>query len=261
MANVKDTIRSIAYDQHEILYNILQLHNGGEPFECDMTYSKGAFYGDFNVTTIDGERKQVSIPRPTYTFDVAPQDDETVKIEPEGDLPLNDNSIDSICFDPPFVVSCGPSMSGPDYDENGKRVKNNMISRRFSSYYPAYELTRSYLHWMREIYRVLKPNGIAVVKCQKTVTGSKALNSPEFLWFVAECLGFDMIDSFMLLAKMRLISGKVHKQQHARRFESEFLVFKKSQSKKFRYLQFLSEEEAAELTKSFIANNLPKRKK
>ena len=34
-------IKSISYNQHEILYNIMQLYNNGKPFECDMTYSKG----------------------------------------------------------------------------------------------------------------------------------------------------------------------------------------------------------------------------
>ena len=41
-------IKSISYNQHEILYNIMQLYNNGEPFDCDMTYSKGKFYGRFN---------------------------------------------------------------------------------------------------------------------------------------------------------------------------------------------------------------------
>lgn len=259
MADMSKVVRSIAYDQHEILYNIMQMHNGGEPFECDMTYSKGAFYGEFNITDISGEKRIITLPRPRVTFDVSPQDDDTVKIEPDGPLPLEDSSISSIVFDPPFVISCGPSMEGPDFDENGKRVKNNMISRRFASYYPVKQLTESYNHWMNEISRVLCDGGIAVVKTQKTVTGSKALNSPEYLWFLGECLGLDMIDSFVLLAKARLISGKVKNQQHSRRFECEFLVFRKSLSKKSRYLAHLDEETARELVEGFIRNNIARK--
>lgn len=256
-----ETIRSIAYDQHEILYNIMQMHNDGKPFELDFTYSKGAFYGTFNVTTIDGKKKTVEIPQPKYKCDVAPQQEDTIQIDPLGPLPFEDNSIESICFDPPFVISCGPSMQTPDYDENGNRVKNNMISRRFASYYPVSSLTHSYALWMSEIYRVLKPNGIAVVKCQKTITGSKALNSPEYLWFLGECMGLDMIDSFVLLAKARLISGKVKNQMHARRFESEFLVFKKNLSKKITYFDFLDEEGMDNLLKGFKENNISKKRK
>ena len=34
MGNIKynDVIRSISYDQHEILYNIMKMHNNGKPF-------------------------------------------------------------------------------------------------------------------------------------------------------------------------------------------------------------------------------------
>lgn len=258
----KDVIRSIAYSQHEILYNIMQMHNNGKPFDCDMTYSKGAFYGTFTVTTITGEKKEVMIPEPKYKLDVAPQQEDTIRIEPLGDLPFEDNSIESIVFDPPFVISCGPSMNTPDYDENGNRVKNNMISRRFASYYPVNQLLESYFHWISEIKRVLKPDGIAVVKCQKTITGSKSLNSPEYLWFLGESIGLDQIDSFVLLAKARLISGKVNVQQHSRRFESEFLVFKKSLKKKITYLDFANNELIDTLLDGFKMNNIsPKRKR
>ena len=44
MTEDKKTIKSISYNQKEIMYNIMQLHNSGKPFEADMTYSFGAFY-------------------------------------------------------------------------------------------------------------------------------------------------------------------------------------------------------------------------
>lgn len=260
MAETK-TIRSIAYDQHEILYNIMQLYTDGQPFECDPTYSIGNFYGDFTVTTIEGNKMDISIPQPKYKFDVAPQVEGVVQIDPWGPIPLEDNSVSSVCIDLPFVISCGPSMQGPNFDENGKRVKNNMISRRFASYYPVAELLKSYRHWIEEAYRILKPNGILAFKCQKTITGSKALNTPEYSWLIAESLGFDMVDSFMLLAKARLISGKVKKQQHSRRFESEFLVFKKALNKKIRYLHFTDVEDAKAIMDGFLSNNISKNKK
>ena len=50
-----DVIRSIGYNQHEILYNIMQMHNNGKPFDCDPTYSIGNFYGKFNIAKTNGE--------------------------------------------------------------------------------------------------------------------------------------------------------------------------------------------------------------
>lgn len=41
--NKMEVVKNISYNQHEILYQIMQMHNNGKPFECDMTYSKGCF--------------------------------------------------------------------------------------------------------------------------------------------------------------------------------------------------------------------------
>ena len=41
-------------------------------------------------------------------------------------------------------------------------------------------------------------------------------------------MGFYVLDRFTLLAKARLISGKIKKQQHARNFSSVFWVFEKN---------------------------------
>lgn len=249
-------VKSIGYNQHEILYNIMQLHNDGKPFDCDPTYSVGNFYGKFNITKDNGETIEIEIPQPNYKFDVLPQVDGVEKIEPLGSFPLEDNSISSICVDLPFVISCGPSMKTPDYDENGNKVKNNLISRRFASYYPVAELLKSYKHFLKESYRVLKNEGILVWKTQGTITGSKFLVTPYYSRLIAESLGFDSLDEFILLAKNRLISGKINKQQHARSFHSYFLVFKKSQKKKIKYFDFMTDEEIKEvlngLTKFYV---------
>ena len=260
MASVKETVKSISYNQHEILYNIMQLHTDGKPIECDMTYSIGNFYGKFKITKEDGEIFDIEIPAPKYKFDVCPQLDDVVKIEPLGPLPLEDNSIESICIDLPFVISCGPSMDGPNYDENGKRVKNNLISRRFSYYYPVAQLLESYKHWIEEAYRVLKEDGVLIFKTQATITGSKMLNTPYYSRLIAESCGFDSLDEFILLAKNRLISGKVQKQQHARSFHSYFLVFKKSLKKKVRYFDFMSDEEIWNVLYGLVEFNIGKKR-
>ncbi|MBQ2176752.1 MAG: hypothetical protein II453_17470 [Alphaproteobacteria bacterium] len=260
MNTINDTIKSISYNQHEILYNIMQLHTDGKPFDCDMTYSIGNFYGNFKITKNNGENISIEIPPPKYKFDVYPQLDDVVKIEPLGYLPLDDNSIDSICIDLPFVISCGPSMKTPDKDKNGNKARNNLISRRFSAYYPVAQLLESYKHWIYEAYRVLKKDGVLVFKTQATITGSKMLNTPFYSRFIAESVGFDSLDEFILLSKNRLISGKVKKQQHARSFHSYFLVFKKSLSKKVKYLSFMNDDEILTTMNGFLKYNTHKDK-
>ena len=256
-----DVIRSIGYNQHEILYNIMQMHNNGKPFDCDPTYSIGNFYGKFNIAKTNGETTEIEIPAPKYKFDVCPQVEGVEKIEPLGKLPLEDKSIDSICIDLPFVISCGPSMNTPDVDENGKKAKNNLISRRFASYYPVAELLKSYKHFLKESYRVLKEDGILVWKTQGTISGSKFLVSPYYSRLIAESIGFDSLDEFILLAKNRLVSGKINKQQHARSFHSYFLVFKKSLKKKITYFDFMDDAEINETLEGLRKYNVNKKRR
>lgn len=256
-----DVIRSIGYNQHEILYNIMQMHNDGKPFDCDPTYSIGNFYGKFNITKVNGETIEIEIPAPKYKFDVCPQVEGVEKIESLGKLPLEDKSIDSICIDLPFVISCGPSMNTPDVDENGKKAKNNLISRRFASYYPVANLLKSYKHFLKESYRVLKEDGILVWKTQGTISGSKFLVSPYYSRLIAESIGFDSLDEFILLAKNRLVSGKINKQQHARSFHSYFLVFKKSLKKKITYFDFMDDSEINETLEGLRKYNVNKKRR
>lgn len=221
-------IKSISYNQHEILYNIMQLYNNGEPFECDMTYSKGKFYGRFNVKKRDGTSTNIVIPEPKYKFDVCPQTEDTVKIEPMGRLPLEDESLDSIVVDLPFVISppSAPSMKEP-------KRNRNVIANRFSSFYPAEELYKTYAFVMKECYRVLKPNATLIWKTQQNVSGGIVHDTPYWSKLCAHKVGFVNEDEFILNAKARLISGKVKKQCHSRKFHSQFLVFKKYISKKY----------------------------
>lgn len=237
----KNLIKSTSHGQKEIMYNIMQLHNGGKPFYADMTYSSGKFYGP-------KKGDKYVIPYPTVKLDVVPQFDDVLKLEPLGKLPFEDNSIESLVIDLPFVIAPRNSASTKLADQNGR----NVIMNRFSSYYPVAELLESYHHWINEAYRVLKPDGICVFKCQSTVTGGKQLMSCEYSWLCATAAGFYTLDQFFLLAKNRLHSGKIKTQQHARKFTSTFYVFKKSDKKKIPYMKWLSDEKQVYFFNSLI---------
>lgn len=248
-----NTIKSISYNQHKILYNIMVMHNNGKPFECDMTYSCGNFYGTFNIDCCGKKCKDnITIPEPLYKFDVCPMDETIGKIEPNGSLPLENNSISSIVVDLPFVISPpnAPSMNRKAVNEDGS--KNNIIARRFASYYPVYNLINNYYHWMKECYRVLDNNGIVVWKCQNCITGSKYLPTEELSWLFAEQCGFETLDKFTLLAKQRLISGKIKTQQHARNFSSVFWVFRKSKKKAIKYFKTSEENIISDFSEKLI---------
>lgn len=236
MIQYNDIIKSISTSQHEILNNIQIMHNDGKPFECDITYSQGNFYGDFLITKDDGSKKNIRIDEPKFKFDVFPQFDDVVKIEPYGKIPLENESVESIVIDLPFVVF--PQMAPSTKIDNGE--KKNVAFKRFSSYYPAKEMFKSYSHWINEAFRILKEGGICVFKCQNTISGGVFYCTEEYSWMEAQKAGFYVLDRFTLIAKSRIISGKIKTQQHARNFTSTFWVFKKGgKIKSVDYYKFL----------------------
>jgi len=191
-------IKSISYDQEEILQNILTLYSGGK-IDADVTYSKGNFY-------------KGSIPPPKYCLDIDPKDPSIIKSCCTC-LPFNDAQLESLIFDPPFIVGAG---------------KNSKIGNRFSSFPTMKDLWMFYTQSLKEFNRVLGKNGILIVKCMDTVSSNKQHLSHVHFITEAEKLKFQCEDIFILLAKSRMPSHKnLKSQKHARKYHSYFLVFKR----------------------------------
>ena len=187
-------------------------------------------------------------------MDVYPINDDVVKIEEMGKFPLGDMSVKSCNVDLPFVVAKGPSMN--KFKEN-----SNIISNRFSAFSCKEDLIKTYYHFLKECYRVLSDNGILVLKCQRSINGGKTINTPEITWMFAESIGFDCIDSFFLVAKSRLISGKVKNQEHSRSYTSTFYVFKKSLKKKVDCLSVFDNDVVSEILNGIRKNNIKNNRK
>lgn len=202
-------IKSIGYSQDEMIKDILKLHCNGGDIICDPTYSRGNFY------------KKLS--RPKYTFDIEPQDSLTIKADCRK-LPLQDDEIQTLMFDPPFVISSGPSLKN---DVQGQ----NIIHKRFSGFPSPKALWDFYKESLDEFYRILKSDGTLIFKCQDTVSSGKNYLSHVEIINYAQKIGFYTKDLFILAAKTRLLSGKIKKQQHCRKFHCYFIIFKKKKSK------------------------------
>ena len=228
--NNSTIIRNISKDQSQILYNIMSLYNDGKPFDCDMTASTLAFY-----RKTKGDKYEIPMPR--MLFDVYPMNEElrskgldfpTIgKITPFQRLPLEDCSIHSIVVDLPFVVSPKTCKSVVEKKEGA-----NVISNRFSSWYPATEFYENAYWWLNECYRVLDDDGICVWKMQDTVSGGINHSFLEYSFICATDAGFYTVDEFILEANNRLISASRYNQQkHARKYTSAFYVFQATKAK------------------------------
>ncbi len=203
-------IKSVDYDQGNIIKNIIKLHIPSGKIDCDITMSKGNFY------------RKTGIELPTHKFDKFPQREDTIKIEDK--ILLDDESVDSLMCDLPFLV--GSRKDVHSYDPG-----SCLIGKRFEQYGSVDDLITSYKLWIKESFRVLKKNGILIFKTQPTVSGGKQYFIDTFSFNEAVKCGFYPKDRFILVAKTRIIGPHHHKQQHSRRFESYFLVFKKEKFK------------------------------
>lgn len=201
----EQVISSVGYKQEQIILDILKLY-APSGIDADLTYSKGYFY------------KSGEVPQPRLKYDIKPQTPDTIQAD-SREIPLPNESCKCIMYDPPFLATKGESLNTD---------KGNNIARRFGVFPTERQLFEYYKQTINEISRVLVEDGVAIVKCQDKVSSRKQYISHNFLINIADENGLYCEDIFILLANTRLLSSKHKNQQHARKYHSYFLVFRKN---------------------------------
>jgi hypothetical protein len=195
--------RSCTGSQSEILASIAALHCP-DGFECDVTFGNGQFY---KGTT-----------QPALRFDLEPLSAGVIKADSRL-LPLAASSIGSLVFDPPFLTYVREGRTG-----NGKMA----MSRRFGGYWHLDELKEHYQETISEAYRVRRPGGVMVFKCQDIIHNHRMFCTHAAVIGWAESEGFRLRDLFVLTAAHRMPSpNRKGLQRHARVFHSYFLVLER----------------------------------
>lgn len=195
-------IKSVAKDQTAILSGILRLYCDNAPtFDCDLTTSEGVFY-------------KYGIPRPTHCYDKYPVDDTVKPLEEAFHLP--DGSFDSVIIDLPFMVQGSPTQKSVD----------SIMLNRFSFFTTCEELYQTNSKMITLAYRLLKSNGILVMKTQDFLEQGKQEWVALYVIEEARKLGFELVDQFFLIAKTKLLKT-AYRQMCARKMHSYFLVFRK----------------------------------
>jgi hypothetical protein len=139
------------------------------------------------------------------------------------DLPYEDESLDCVVFDPPYMHTPGGTAHVEHQNYEGY-YRNNAISSGRKYHEAVLDL---YFEAGREAARVLKRGGVYIVKCadevcanRQRLTHVEIINELEKTGFVAE-------DLFVLVQNGRPGVSRVVRQVHARKNHSYFLVFVK----------------------------------
>lgn len=193
----KFIIKSISDNQNEILHNILFLYVKKETFDIDLTASICVFYRQ--------------IPKPKLLFDKFPQ---LAGVKPLADVyHLKEDTFHSIMIDLPFIVQEGNSSS--------------MVAKRFNSFNSMKELYHTNEEMIKLSFRLLSKGGYLVMKTMDLCYANKQYWVSNFIQNKANEIGFELVDTFILISRGKILSTMGKQQHHARKFHSYFFVFKK----------------------------------
>lgn len=208
-------------DNSELFAKILELHVPRGSTVADITYGKGIFW------------KKVS----PADYRLLPSDIST-GVDCRK-LPYNNGSVDCVILDPPYMEGL--------YRKDKDHLAGSGSHAAFRETYSNGDETTTGPKWHgavldmyykagAEAHRVLKSNGVLIVKCQDEVSANtQRLTHVEIINRYEE-LGFYAKDLFVVIRQNSPCITRLKKQVHARKNHSYFLVFiKGSPPHPFRY--------------------------
>lgn len=141
-------------------------------------------------------------------------------------LPYESGSLDCVVFDPPYMHTPGGTahVNHQNYENYyGNNVAANGSEKKYHE-----AVLDLYFKTAHEAKRVLKPEGIFIVKCMDEVCANQQRLTHVELINEFGNHGFIVEDLFVLLRNNRPGVSRILRQVHARKNHSYFLIFRKS---------------------------------
>ena len=200
MSHSEIVIKSVSYDQQEILNNILKLHIPSMVYDCDLCISKGNFY------------KNGVVQMPSLKYDKYPQMDGVQPLEDAEKI--EDGSLNSVVIDPPFLIL------QPQW------LKHSKVKARFDSFDSMEEAEQANRYLLKLAYDKLRKKGVCVFKTMDIRAENRNIWMSRLIQEWADEIGFSLIDTFILIAPSKILNHGMN-QKVARKYHSYFFVFKK----------------------------------
>lgn len=197
-------------DNSEVFPHVLRLHVKRGAKVADVTYGKGVFWKNISKNE----------------YQLLPTDIKT-GVDCRK-LPYRNGGIDCVVLDPPYME--GLYRSDDSFAGNGT---HSSFREHYSNGDRPPELRNKWHDAVLELYvraaieakRVLKTNGILIVKCQDEVSaGIQRLTHVEIIMNLVN-LGYYPKDLFIMVRRNKPGVTRMISQIHARKNHSYFLVF------------------------------------
>ncbi|MEP0842529.1 MAG: site-specific DNA-methyltransferase [Phycisphaerae bacterium] len=201
----------------EVFPHVVRLHVPEGSRVADVTFGQGVFWR--NV--------------PPHAYTLVPSDIQT-GIDCRA-LPYRNGSFDCVVLDPPYMeglfrrarshlAGAGSHAAFRDYYSNGEETHGG------PKYHQA--VLDLYFRGGKEAHRVLRPEGVLIVKCQDEVSANTQRLTHVEIINEFERLGFYTKDLFVVVRPNRPAVTRTKGQVHARKNHSYFLVFVKTRRRR-----------------------------
>ena len=217
----------------EVFKDILSLYVEEGSTIADVTFGLGVFWNKVDTTKYTIYPSDLFLKEETKRkfAHLNPVDGINCK-----SLPYENCSLDVVVFDPPYMESfyriekeqIGGTGTHFAFRRAYSSGKGNEIGES-AKYHDA--VTEMYVKSGFETYRVLKNNGIYIVKCQDEVSANKQRLTHVEIITAFEQMGFYCEDIFIVVRTNKPVISRLKKQVHARKNHSYFLIFRKTKSK------------------------------
>jgi hypothetical protein len=201
----------------EVFEKILSLHVKKGSKVADVTFGKGVFWQNI----------------PKGHYELFPSDIQ-MGIDCRA-LPYQDGAFDCVVLDPPYMEGL--------FRRSAYHLAGAGTHEAFREYYshgaetvegPKYHAAVLDLYFRagKEAHRVLRPEGVLIVKCQDEVSANTQRLTHVEIIQEYENLGFYTKDLFVVVRPNRPAVSRTKGQVHARKNRSYFLVFVKTRRRR-----------------------------
>lgn len=224
-----ELIHSAYQDTNDSVFPyILDLYVSEGSRVADVTYGKGVFWRNVDISK--------------YKFLASDLKTKGLPKECRGGidcrkLPYGNDYLDTIVFDPPYMHTPGGTAHNghqnfEEYYANNTEQDHeilNQIWKETDGKPPKYHeaVLDLYFRAGKEAWRVLKPNGVFIVKCQDEVCTNKQRLTHIEITVEFQTYGFITEDLFVVMRKNKPGVSRIKRQYHARKNHSYFMIYRK----------------------------------